>query len=181
METIKHKFTKLQENIFSLCCIHAGNSLNLSEIANKLKVSVTAVSKAVPLLEKETLITIQRSKKMKLVVISLNQESKKAIRAKRIENLRAMYESKLIDKLEEELYGSTVIVFGSYSRGEDIFSSDIDIATIGRKEKSINLSAYEKILNRKIVLNFYPSLKEVHKSLRENLCNGIVLMGGIQL
>ncbi|PIN80603.1 hypothetical protein COV16_00550, partial [Candidatus Woesearchaeota archaeon CG10_big_fil_rev_8_21_14_0_10_34_8] len=85
------------------------------------------------------------------------------------------------DILEEEFPGATIILFGSFSRGDDTSASDIDIAIIGRKEKEINLEKFEKLLERKININSYSALKDVHKDLRENICNGIVLVGGIQL
>lgn len=53
--------------------------------------------------------------------------------------------------------GTTVILFGSYSRGDDTINSDIDIAIIGAKERTIKLTKYEKILERKIVINSYDS------------------------
>ena len=100
---------------------------------------------------------------------------------KRAENLKMIYESGLADFLEKELPGSTIILFGSYSRGEDTIRSDIDIAVIGRKEKHINLDDFEKKLERNISINFYASFKEIHKNLKENLFNGIVLFGGVEL
>jgi len=71
-------------------------------------------------------------------------------------------------------------LFGSYSRGEDIENSDIDIAIIGRK-KQIDLTEFEKILNRKINIITFNNFKEIHKNLKENLFNGITLTGGIEL
>ena len=41
---------------------------------------------------------------------------------------------------------------------------------IAPKEKKLDLSNFNKILERKILINFYPSFKEIHKHLRENLC-----------
>ena len=104
-----------------------------------------------------------------------------AVQLKRAENLILMYEAQLSEFLEEELPGATIILFGSYSRGDDTISSDIDIAIIGRKKEPISLKNFERLLERKIILNFYPSLKEIHKELKENICNGIVLSGGIEL
>mgnify|MGYP003987829595 FL=1 len=100
---------------------------------------------------------------------------------KRVDNLKQIYESKLLECLEQEFAGSTIILFGSYSRGEDTENSDTDIAIIGRKEKKINLNKYEKLLDRRINLNFYESFSKIHKNLKENLFNGIVLSGGIEL
>jgi len=60
-------------------------------------------------------------------------------------------------------------------------ASDIDIAVIGRKDKLLNLDKYEKTLNRKININFYDNWKDIHKYLKNNILNGIVLIGGIEL
>lgn len=181
MDTYKIKFTRLQLEIFRLLCVKAGERLNQRQMAKLLKVSPTAIAKSIPKLEKESLILKERQKNMNLSLITLNRDSKKAMQLKRAENLRLIYESGLSEFLEEELAGATIILFGSYSRGDDTVSSDIDAAVIGRKEKEIGLENFEKRLERKIILNFYPSLKEVHKELKENICNGIVLSGGIEL
>ena len=66
------------------------------------------------------------------------------MRLKRADNLKQIYESGLADFLEKEFAGGTIIFFGSYSRGEDMASSDIDIAVIGRKEKQIDLTNFPK-------------------------------------
>lgn len=181
METIKLKLTRLQNEIFRLMCIKSGERLNLSDISKNLDVSVTAVSKAVPLLEDKGLIRIEKDKKMNLSLVFLNRENKRTIQLKRAENLKMVYEFGLSDYLEEEFAGASIILFGSYSKGDDTMTSDIDIAIIGRKEKSINLNKFENIFQRKIIINFYPLLKDIHKHLRENICNGIVLAGGIEL
>jgi len=83
--------------------------------------------------------------------------------------------------MEKELPGGTVILFGSYSRGEDTDSSDIDIAVIERKDKILNLDKFEKILNRKININFYDSWKKIDIHLKNNILNGIVFTGGVEL
>ncbi len=100
---------------------------------------------------------------------------------KRVNNLRIVYETGLVDFLEKEFAGATIILFGSYSRGDDLSNSDIDIAVIGRKDKTIDLTKYEKELEKDINLNFYDSFKDIHKNLKENLCNGIILIGAIEL
>ena len=63
----------------------------------------------------------------------------------------------------------------------EYLKSDIDIAVIGRKEKQVGLIKFEKELERKININFYDSFKNIHKHLKENLCNGIILIGGVEL
>ena len=79
MEAFKLKFTRLQNEIFRLMCIKAEEKLNLSDIAKNLKVSVTAVSKSILLIEKEKLIKIEKDKKMNLTQVSLDRGNKKTI------------------------------------------------------------------------------------------------------
>lgn len=159
----------------------AGEQLNKSEIAKLLKVSPTAIAKSLPALEKEELISIKKEKNIKLSRISLNRSNKRAIELKRVENLKMIYESGLTNYTEKELAGGTVILFGSYSRGEDTNNSDIDIAVIERKDKLLKIEEYEKKLNKKINVNFYNSWKEIHKNLKNNILNGILLQGSIEL
>lgn len=183
MDMYKSKWTSLQNEIFRFLCIKSGDSFSLRAIAKNLEKSPTAVSKAIKKLEKENFISIEKSETMNLIQITLNRENSKVIELKRTENLKLVYQSKIISVLEETFPGSTIILFGSYSKGEDTLVSDIDIAIIGSKEKNINkiLKKFERKLEREIRINFYSSFKEINKELKENLFNGIVLSGGIEL
>ena len=176
----KLKLTKLQQEILRLLFVMAGRSLNQRAIAKILEVSPPAVMKALPDLEKENFIVIKQDES-KRWAIELNRENPRVMQLKRADNLKIVYESGLEDFIEKEFAGATIILFGSYSRGEDIINSDIDLAVIGRKEKDVELSGFEKLLNRKININFYNSFKEIHKNLKENILNGIVLVGGVEL
>jgi len=181
MDMYKLKFTKLQNEIFRLLCIKAGNSLNQREIAKLLKVSPTAVSKALPLLGKEGVVKIEKMKSMNLKAIELNRDDERAIDFKRVENLKMIYESGIVKLLEDSFLGAAIILFGSYSRGDDVASSDIDIAVIGCKEKEKELDKFEKLFEREIIINFYDNWKEIHKNLRDNILNGIVFSGSVDL
>ena len=173
--------TSLQQAIFRMLCIKAGMSLNQRQIAQLLHVSAPAVMKSLPLLEKKSLIALQQDTQTKRWAIELQRNNYKVLQLKRVDNLSLLYESGLVDFLEKEFAGATIILFGSYYRGEDIFSSDIDLAIIGRKEKEMSLAFYEKRLDRKVHLSFYDSFRSIHTHLRENLCNGIIMAGGVAL
>ena len=177
----KLKLTNLQRGVLRLLYVKAGISLNQRQISKILEVTQPAIMKALPQLEKDTLIKIKQDKETKRWSIELNRDYHIVIQLKRVDNLRQIYETGLADFLEKEFAGATIILFGSYSKGEDIINSDIDIAVIGRRDKQIDLSVYEKKLERKININFYESFKSIHKNLKENLCNGIVLVGGVEL
>ncbi len=181
MDIYKLKFTTaLQSRIFRLLCIQAGKQLNQREIAARLGVSPTAVAKSLPALQKEGFIKFEKVKSINLTRVELNRDNGLAISLKRAENLRMIYESGIASFIEEKFPGTTIILFGSYSRGEDTINSDIDLAIIGTKEKGADLEKFEKILERKISLHLFSSLKDTSKEFRENVFNGIVLAGGIE-
>ena len=177
----KLKLTNLQQEILRLLFVKTETSLNQRQIANYLNVTPPAVMKSLPFLEKENLIKIEQDKESKRWSVELNGDNQKVIQLKRVDNLKQIYESSLANFLEKEFAGGTIILFGSYSRGEDTMASDIDIVVIGRKEKDIDFIKYEKILERKININFYDSFEKIHTNLKENLCNGIILVGGVEL
>ncbi len=155
MDVYQLKRTRLQAQIFRFLCIDAGQTLNLRGIARALKVSPTAVSNALGGLEKEGLIKVKKSNIINLLAIEFNRDNHKAIQLKRVDNLKMVYESGLSDFLYNEFPGCTTILFGSYSLGEDVWfgdrderSSDIDIAIIGTKGKEVDLTKYNKLLER---------------------------------
>ena len=149
MDIYKLKWTMLQAEIFSLLCLRAGEKLSQREISKILKVSPTAVAKSVNKLKDSNLIKIEKMKTINF--ISFNRENLKAIDLKRVENLKNIYLSRLSEYLERELAGSTIILFGSYSTGEDTNTSDIDVAVVERKDKLLNLEIYEKTFNKKVM------------------------------
>ncbi len=181
MDIYKLKFTILQMEIVRFLFIKSGMSFNERGIARHLNVSPTAISNALEKLEKESLILVKKDKESKRLSIELNKDNPKVYNLKRVENLKLIYESGLIEFLSDNFPGSTIILFGSYSYGEDNINSDIDIAIIGYKEKEIDLTKFHKLLERSIMLNFYQDFKDIGKNLKDNICNGIVLKGAIQL
>ena len=175
------QLTSLQDQTIQLLFIKAGTALNQRQIARALNVTPPAILKALPRLKQENFITQNQDPESKRWSVRLNRNNHRVIQLKRAHNLKQIYISGLADFLEKEFAGACVIVFGSYSKGEDTFTSDVDIAIIGRKQKQPLLSNFEQTLERKININYYDSFNRIHKHLKENLCNGIVLAGGIEL
>lgn len=179
MDSYKVKWTMLQARVFSLLCLKAGERLSQREIAKLLKVSPTAIANSIKKLRDSNLVRVEKTKTINFV--SFNRDERRAIELKRAENLKSVYISGLSDCLERDLAGGAIILFGSYSLGEDTNGSDIDIAVIERKDKMLHLEDYEKILNRKINVNFYSSWKDINRHLRNNILNGILLHGSVEL
>ena len=181
MDIYKEKFTRLEREIIKFLCIKAGNSYNQREIALALKVSPTAVANSLKNLEKEEIIKLNKSKNTKPRQISLNLQNNSVFFIKRVENLRAVYESGLAEYLFDKLPGAAIILFGSYSWGEDSINSDIDIAVVGNLTKKIDLSVYESKIVRKIIIQFFDSFDKINKNLKESILNGIILKGSVRL
>ena len=177
----KQEFTVLQQEILRLLFVKLGDVMTMRKIAQLLSVSPPAVAKALPSLAEKEYVKLTQDKETKRWSVELNRDSPRAVQLKRVDNLKQLYESGLADMLIREFAGGTIILFGSFSRGEDTLSSDIDIAVIGRKEKDMDLEKFNLLIERTINVQFYYSFEKIHKHLRENLCNGIVLAGGVEL
>jgi len=177
----KLKLTTLQNEILRLMYINVGNQLNAHTIAQFLKVSQPAVSKALPYLEKELLIIVKKDIRSKRLSIQLNQEYHQVLWLKRSDNIKQLYESGLAQFFYDKLPQATIILFGSYSNGEDTIQSDIDIAIIGIKYTPLDLKKFEQILERKIIINNYESFKKIDKHILNNILNGILIKGAVEL
>jgi len=181
MDMYKQRFTKLQNEILRFLFIKSGMSFTQRGLSRPLKVSPTAVAKALKRLEEENLVKVTRNKDTRQCSIELNKGNSHVFFLKRVENLRLLYESGLVDYLSESFPGGTVILFGSYAYGEDTVNSDIDIAVIGYKGKKLNLAKYDKLLERTVVVQYYDNLSGIDKNLRSNILNGITLHGAVEL
>jgi len=181
INTYKLKLTILQQEILRFLFINAGTAFNARALAKGLDVSQPAISKALPALEQNSYIKVKKDKESKRLSIELNRDNPLVTGLKRSENIKMFYESGLPEYLSDNFPGCTIILFGSYSRGEDTKESDIDIAAIGTKGKELELEKFEKMLKKKIIIQFYCDFKEINKHLKENLFNGILIKGGMEL
>ena len=178
----KLRLTLLQQDILRHLFIKSGTTLTARAIAVALSVSQPAVSKALPGLEKNDLIVVTKDRETKRLAIGINRDDPQVIGLKRVDNLKQIHESGLARFLYDNLKGATVILFGSYAHGEDTVTSDVDIAVVGlHVTMELDLSKFEKEIGRKIVPNFYDSFKKIDRPLLNNILNGIVLKGAVEL
>ncbi len=106
-----------------------------------------------------------------------NRDSTSWLPLKRTQNLLALYESGLVEALVDHYEEpSAIILFGSFSRGNDTERSDIDIAVFVDAEKDLDLSKFERKLGRKVHL-VETTYKDASKEFLNNLANGIVIHG----
>ena len=88
--------------------------------------------------------------------------------------------NELIKFFGDELYGNSIVLFGSLSKLEVTKDSDVDIVVFGGLKKDIDLSKFEKKLGREVQLFVFESLGKVNKELKNNIINGYVLGGYLE-
>lgn len=157
---------------------------NLNELTKELKISKTTANKIINRLVKENFI----SKKIigKNWVLKNNPEHNYNKTKKITYNLELIYNSGIIEEINKTITPKSIILFGSYRKGDDTEKSDIDIAVeiAGTKKFEIKeLSQFKKFGYRKNVpvnLHLF-SRDEININLFSNISNGIVLDGFLEV
>ena len=152
--------------------------LRVRQIERTIKVPLPSVIRYTKELEKEDILTSLGISNIN--VYSSNRSSKRFLLEKRLFNIRQL--SNLTEFLIKELSNPTIIVFGSYSKGEDIENSDIDLFIETSSNKKLNLEKFEKSLQRNIHIFTYKTINNIeNKELANNIVNGITLNGFVEV
>lgn len=170
-----YKMIDNEEKILNIFFDYPTKKFHIRELSRISKLNPNTVINILENLRKEGLI--ERKKKKHLVEVSAIVEEKFKT-SKRLSNLKRLYGSEIINFLKNEFLPEAIVVIGSYSTGEDIENSDVDLIVISKKDyiKNMGLNKFEKSLNRKIhlIVTGYSSISE---EFYLNLINGIVLYG----
>ena len=142
----------------------------IKEISRKINLAHTSVKNHVTALVDEGLVEENNSGIFK--GYKARRDNPEFIFYKKLSNLLNLKSSKIVDLLKEH-YPKSIILFGSYDKGEDIETSDIDIFVNSKKFK-INLKKSEDYLKRRLHLVFK---EEAGKSLIESINQGTLLFG----
>ena len=106
---------------------------HLRELSRITKLSMPTIISTTDKLAKEHLII--KFKGMVMTIVQAYRDNEKFTRYKLLHNLKKIYESEIIEFLSEKYHHpKAIILFGSFSRGEDIERSDIDIAILIKKK-----------------------------------------------
>lgn len=151
---------------------------HIRETARLTRLSAPGVLKILKKLKKENLLVSEKNKIFENVQASKNE---RFIIMKKLYNILSIFDSRLVEFLRD-LYEEpgAIVLFGSYSKGEDTSKSDIDIAIITKKEVNPDLKRFEKMLKRKI--NVYEiQINKCDKEFLNNLANGTILYGYLEV
>jgi len=153
----------------------------LMEISRKTNIAHTSIKNNLNKLVKQKIIKkrieIKASREFPVFTANLTNSMYKDI--KRSYNIQSIIESGLIKYLKDKLMPKSIVLFGSYSRGEDIESSDIDIFVECKKEQ-VNIIKFNKKLKRNIEIRFKENFNKYPKELKNNIINGIILSGFLE-
>lgn len=127
---------------------------------------------------------VEITKLSKIWRIKANQRNPHFIKNKIIYNLASIHCIGLVEFLDDHYHHpKAIILFGSYRKGDDVSSSDIDIAIEMDeiiKYKKIDLKNFEKMIGRKIQIHLF-NRKNVNHNVFNNIANGIVLEGFLEV
>ena len=152
--------------------------LRVRQIERIVKVPLPSVIRYTKELEKESILT--SSEIANIRVFLANRAPKQFLLEKRLFNIKNI--STLTDFLIEELSNPNIVIFGSYSKGEDLENSDIDIYIETASKKKLNLEKFEKLLQRKIHVFVYKNINTIeNKELANNILNGIIINGFVEV
>ncbi len=160
--------------------VNPNAKLRVREIERTLKLPLPSVIRYCKELKKEGILKIIKTGNV--LFYTSDKTSKEYLLEKKLYNLKNLYESGLVDFIRKELNNPSIILFGSYLRGEDDENSDIDLYIETPSKKEVNLKRFENKLNRKIQIFKHKSLSDIkNANLSNNIINGITLNGFIEV
>jgi len=163
---------------------HPEKEFSLSDLARISGVAKSNIGDILDELQNHDIINIE--KLSKIWRIKANSLGWNFIKLKIPHNIFLIYQSGIIDFLNEYFRNpKAIVLFGSFRKGEDISTSDIDIA-IENDEKGYTvisiaeLNKFEKILGKKIQIHLF-NRRNIDRSIFNNIANGIVISGFLEV
>ena len=156
-------------------------AFHIRGLAKETGLSTTAVIKAVEelsgfLIVEKTAITTN---------VKADVESEAYRFYKKIFNLYRLERYGVIQRLKDAYRAKTIVLFGSFAKGEDVEESDIDILILTSHKEATGISNYiaecEKLLNRRINLHVLSSLEKSSPEFKNAIANGMVLHGYVKV
>jgi predicted nucleotidyltransferase len=178
-------FETARQKIVEVLFRYPDKEFSLSELAKEAGVAKANIGEILNDFLKAGLIEVK--KLSKIWRIKANQKSPLYIKNKIVSNMNYVYQSGLVEFLNEKFSNpKAIILFGSYRRGEDISDSDIDIAVESDEVKDYEsgslkeLEDIEKDIGRKIQIHLF-NRKNVDINVFNNIANGIILSGFLEV
>lgn len=181
VEDLNEAYSKVLLWFFS----YPNKEMSLNDLSEELKISKTTANKVVTKLVKEEFL--KKEVLGKIWRITCNQNHPYNSSRKVAFNFIQIYESGIIKEIHKLVSNThSIILFGSYRKGDDTEKSDIDIAVevLGNDDLKIKqLGIIKKFGYRKnvtVTLHIF-SRNKIDLNLFSNIANGIVLEGFLEV
>ena len=158
---------------------------SLTELAQSAEVSKSTTSRLLQRLSDHEIIKVEN----KGVVFRIRANIGKIQYTKRkiVHNLNLLYESGLVEFLDSAFgHSQAIILFGSFRKGDDISTSDIDIAVETLEDINTQtiivegIEKFEAALGKKVQILLF-NRKKTDVNVFNNIANGIVLSGFLEV
>ena len=174
-----------RQRIFEVLFRYPDKEFSLSDLAKEARVKKSNIGEILDELHKSGYIEI--TKLSKIWRIKANQSDWRYKRSKIVHNLNLVYQSGLVDFLVDYYKNPRVIIlFGSFRNGDDVTSSDIDIAVEMDEDCEYQvmglrqLADFEKGVGRKVQIHLF-NRKNIDLNVFTNVSNGIKLWGYLEV
>ncbi len=165
-------------NLLKLFLDSSTESFRLREIARLTKISPPSVMNYLKDFEKEGLI--QKQIKRKIPFYTAIRDNSNFVLYKKLSIIFELNNCGLLDYLWDKLSPETIVLYGSFAKGESIENSDVDLFILG-KERKIIITNFENKMNKKIHLLFKESMGDISNELKNNILNGMILRGYLKV
>lgn len=188
MSQNKDKILFFRESTFKIAGLifnHPNKSFHVRMLEKESGFSTTAVLSSAQELASYEIVKIEDTPITKNIKADLDSEAYRSY--KLVFNLYRLKKYLFVDQLIGSYSPETIVLFGSFAKGEDIEESDIDILIITSNKPKMQpslisfLSNMEKNFNRKINIHVLPNLEKSSPEFRNNIANGIVLHGYLKV
>jgi predicted nucleotidyltransferase len=174
-------YTKLNRWFFD----YPTTEFGLNDLCSALKISKTTANKVVTLLKEENFLNVKPIGN--LWRISCNPHHAHNLTRKIPYHLNLIYESGIIERIRETNPNPrAIILFGSYRKGDDIETSDIDVAVELLDDDEVQITELGIIpqlgYRQNVRVNAHMfSRNKINLNLFVNIANGIVLDGFLEV
>jgi predicted nucleotidyltransferase len=187
---VHKKYLKLYEEtarnkIIEILFKYPEKEFSLSDLAKEAGVAKANIGGILTDFQEAGLISIE--KLAKIWRIKANQTNWLFIRSKIVYNLNFVYKSGLVEFLVDHFKNpKSIVLFGSFRKGEDLSNSDIDLAIESDETKEYRviglreLSEFESMIGRRIQLHLF-NRQSVDINVFNNIANGILLWGFLEV
>ncbi len=185
LKNVENTLSSSREKVIAWFFAYPSSEVSLTNLTKQVGISKTHASRVVSELVNERFLKLEVLGKIWRIKSNFKH---KYFRTKRIaHNLSQIGESNILEAINNIIPNySSVVLFGSYRKGDDNEDSDIDIAVEVKNKKSLEIIELGKIkkfgYRKNVIVNLHIfNRSNIDINLFSNISNGIVLDGFLEV